>query len=98
MKFIVSSSSLLKHLQQISGVINSNTVLPILEDFLFEIENKKLNMIFENTKNITKKNDTSRGINKAKITSSQIFSSDKFDNENRNINSKLIIISNIKYA
>ena len=45
MKFIVSSSSLLKHLQQISGVINTNTVLPILEDFLFEIEDKKLNII-----------------------------------------------------
>jgi DNA polymerase-3 subunit beta len=45
MKFIVSSSSLLKHLQQISGVINSNTVLPILEDFLFEIEDKKLNIV-----------------------------------------------------
>lgn len=45
MKFIVSSSSLLKHLQQISGVINSNTVLPILEDFLFEIEDKKLHIV-----------------------------------------------------
>src|SRR5574343_297049 len=45
MKFIVSSSSLLKHLQQISGVINANTVLPILEDFLFEIEDKKLNVV-----------------------------------------------------
>ncbi|BAV09762.1 DNA polymerase III, beta subunit [Filimonas lacunae] len=45
MKFIVSSSSLLKHLQQISGVINSNTVLPILEDFLFEIEEKKLTIV-----------------------------------------------------
>ncbi|MFP5041548.1 DNA polymerase III subunit beta [Parasediminibacterium sp. JCM 36343] len=45
MKFIVSSSSLLKHLQQISGVINANTVLPILEDFLFEIEGKKLNIV-----------------------------------------------------
>jgi len=45
MKFIVSSSSLLKHLQQISGVINTNTVLPILEDFLFEIEEKKLNIV-----------------------------------------------------
>lgn len=44
MKFIVSSSSLLKHLQQISGVINSNTVLPILEDFLFEIQDKKLSV------------------------------------------------------
>lgn len=44
MKFIVSSSSLLKHLQQISGVINANTVLPILEDFLFEIQDKKLSV------------------------------------------------------
>jgi DNA polymerase III subunit beta len=45
MKFIVSSSALLKHLQQINGVINSNTVLPILEDFLFEIEDKKLSIV-----------------------------------------------------
>ena len=37
MKFIVSSSALLKQLQQINGVINANTVLPILEDFLFEV-------------------------------------------------------------
>jgi DNA polymerase-3 subunit beta len=44
MKFIVSSGSLLKHLQQINGVINTNTVLPILEDFLFEIEDKKLHV------------------------------------------------------
>src|SRR6476469_7979018 len=45
MKFIVSSSSLLKHLQQINGVINANTVLPILEDFLFEIQDKKLDVV-----------------------------------------------------
>ncbi|MGI8951371.1 MAG: DNA polymerase III subunit beta [Chitinophagaceae bacterium] len=45
MKFIVSSNSLLKHLQQISGVINANTVLPILEDFLFDITDKKLNIV-----------------------------------------------------
>ncbi len=45
MKFIVSASSLLKHLQQISGVINTNTVLPILEDFLFDIQEKKLNIV-----------------------------------------------------
>ncbi len=44
MKFIVSASSLLKHLQQISGVINANTVLPILEDFSFDIIDKKLNI------------------------------------------------------
>ncbi len=45
MKFIVSSSALLKQLQQISGVINTNTVLPILEDFLFEIETNKLSVV-----------------------------------------------------
>lgn len=45
MKFIVSASSLLKHLQQINGVINANTVLPILEDFLFDIEDKKLSIL-----------------------------------------------------
>ncbi len=45
MKFIVSSSALLKQLQQISGVINANTVLPILEDFLFEIDRNKLTVV-----------------------------------------------------
>ena len=44
MKFIVSSSILSKQLGQINGVINSNTVLPILEDFLFEITDKKLSV------------------------------------------------------
>ncbi len=45
MKFIVSSSALLKQLQQISGVINANTVLPILEDFLFEIDRNKMTVV-----------------------------------------------------
>src|SRR5215467_1961925 len=45
MKFIVSSSALLKQLQQISGVINANTVLPILEDFLFDVEKNKLTVV-----------------------------------------------------
>ena len=45
MKFIVSSSALLKQLQQISGVINANTVLPILEDYLFEVEKNKLTVV-----------------------------------------------------
>ncbi|MFV0606068.1 MAG: DNA polymerase III subunit beta [Niabella sp.] len=45
MKFIVSSTALLKHLQNISGVINANTVLPILEDFLFEIDKNKLTIV-----------------------------------------------------
>jgi DNA polymerase-3 subunit beta len=45
MKFIVSSSALLKQLQHIAGVINANTVLPILEDFLFEVEKNKLSVV-----------------------------------------------------
>jgi DNA polymerase III subunit beta len=44
MKFIASATGLLKRLQQINGVINANTVLPILEDFLFEIEGNKLSI------------------------------------------------------
>ncbi len=42
MKFSVSSSELLKQLQIAGGAIGSNPVLPILEDFLFTIENNKL--------------------------------------------------------
>jgi len=45
MKLIVSSSALLKQLQQINGVINANTVLPILEDFLFEVGTNKLTVV-----------------------------------------------------
>ncbi|RPD50889.1 MULTISPECIES: DNA polymerase III subunit beta [Chitinophagaceae] len=45
MKFIVSSSQLLKQLQHINGVINANTVLPILEDFLFEVANSRLTVV-----------------------------------------------------
>ena len=42
MKFIVSSSSLLKQISTISGVIATNPVVPILENFLFEISKGKL--------------------------------------------------------
>jgi DNA polymerase III subunit beta len=42
MKFEVSSESLLKALQSISGVIAPNNTLPILECFLFELESKSL--------------------------------------------------------
>ena len=54
MKFIVSSSALLKQLQQINGVINSNTVLPILEDFLFEIEKNKLTVVATDLETVMK--------------------------------------------
>ncbi|WP_373495463.1 DNA polymerase III subunit beta [Aquiflexum sp.] len=42
MKFIVSSSALLKQLSTINGVVTTNPVVPILENFLFEIKDGKL--------------------------------------------------------
>src|SRR6187402_2027261 len=54
MKFIASSSSLLKQLQHISGVINANTVLPILEDFLFEVEKNKLTVVATDLETVMK--------------------------------------------
>ena len=42
MKFIVSSQLLLKNLQAISGVVSTNNTLPILDNFLFEIDQNKL--------------------------------------------------------
>lgn len=42
MRFIVSTSILLKQLQAISGASSSSTVLPILENFLFEIKDNIL--------------------------------------------------------
>lgn len=42
MKFSVSSSELLKHIQVASGAISSSPVLPILDDFLFNITKNKL--------------------------------------------------------
>ncbi len=42
MKFIVSSTYLLKQLQVLGGVINNSNTLPILDNFLFELEDSKL--------------------------------------------------------
>jgi len=42
MKFIVSSTILHKQLQAIAGVLNTSNTLPILDNFLFEINNKEL--------------------------------------------------------
>jgi DNA polymerase-3 subunit beta len=42
MNFIVSSTSLLKHLQSISGVLSTSNTLPILDNFLFEIADGQL--------------------------------------------------------
>ncbi|HTN21495.1 MAG TPA: DNA polymerase III subunit beta [Pelobium sp.] len=42
MRFIVSTSTLLKHLQAVSGALSNSAVLPILENFLFEIKDTTL--------------------------------------------------------
>ena len=42
MRFIVSTSTLLKHLQAVSGALSNSAVLPILENFLFEIKDSNL--------------------------------------------------------
>jgi len=42
MKFIISSTTLLRSLQKISGVLSTNSTLPILEDFLFVLEGETL--------------------------------------------------------
>ena len=42
MKFIVSSSYLLKQLQVLGGIINNNNTLPILDNFLFDLNQNSL--------------------------------------------------------
>lgn len=42
MNFITSSTTLLRHLQSISGVLSTSNTLPILDNFLFEIEEDQL--------------------------------------------------------
>jgi DNA polymerase-3 subunit beta len=42
MRFIVSTLTLLKQLQSVSGALSNSTVLPILENFLFEIKDGNL--------------------------------------------------------
>ena len=44
MKFIVSSSELLKNLQVLSSILNTNNTLPILDNFLFDIDQNNLNI------------------------------------------------------
>ena len=42
MKFVVSSSTLLKQLSAINGVVSSNPIVPILENFLLNLEGNVL--------------------------------------------------------
>lgn len=49
MKFIVSSTALFSHLQAVSRVINSKNTLPILDCFLFELQDKTLSVTVSDT-------------------------------------------------
>ena len=44
MKFIVSSAALLKEIQIIGGIVNSTNTLPILDNFLFEVNKDTLTL------------------------------------------------------
>ena len=44
MRFIVSSTYLLKHLQTLGGIINNSNTMPILENFLFQIQQNQLKL------------------------------------------------------
>src|SRR5690606_28434044 len=45
MQVIVSSSTFLKNLNIVNGIIGTSTVLPILEDFLLDIKDQELTII-----------------------------------------------------
>ena len=42
MKFIISSSELLRNLQILGSILNTNNTLPILDNFLFDIKESDL--------------------------------------------------------
>jgi len=54
MNFITSSTSLLRHLQSISGALSTSNNLPILDNFLFEITKGKLTVSASDLENTMK--------------------------------------------
>ena len=70
MKFILSSLKLLKAVQSLSGVINSNNTLPILDDFLFNISDNELRITasdLETTMIVTIQPDLVEGVGEVTI-------------------------------
>ena len=47
MKFIVSSQTLLKKLQLLLGVVNTTNTLPILDNFLFQVNKNTLRITYD---------------------------------------------------
>lgn len=64
MKFIVSSSVLLKQLSAINGVVSTNPIVPILENFLFQLDSTQLTV-------------TASDLQTVMITELQVESTDK---------------------
>lgn len=64
MKFTVSSSVLLKQLAAINGVVSTNPIVPILENFLFQLDNNQLTV-------------TASDLQTVMVTELQVESSDK---------------------
>lgn len=67
MKFIISRGELHRHLQAIAKVINSKNTLPVLDNFLFDIEDGKITVTasdLETTLITTIATDESEGIGK----------------------------------
>lgn len=64
MKFIVSSSVLLKQLSAINGVVSTNPIVPILENFLFQLDSNQLTV-------------TASDLQTVMITELQVESADK---------------------
>lgn len=63
MNFIISSTALLKNLQAIGGVLNTNNSLPILDNFLFELSDGQLTISasdLENTMTTSVRPDESK--------------------------------------
>ena len=54
MKFTLSSTALSSRLSTLSRVINSKNSLPILECFLFEVENNQLTITASDSENVMK--------------------------------------------
>jgi len=72
MKFIVSSTDLLSHLQAISRVINSKNSLPILDNFLFQLNGTTLTLTasdIETTLITSMEVDTADGNGKVAVAS-----------------------------
>ncbi|MBQ5856433.1 MAG: DNA polymerase III subunit beta [Bacteroidales bacterium] len=70
MKFILSSLKLLKAVQSLAGVINSNNTLPILDDFLFNISDNELRITasdLETTMIVTIQPDLVEGVGEVTI-------------------------------